>query len=104
MNLARVDLNSCHWEHSSPGMRVKRAALNGKQLRLIEIGPDFGEPDWCEAGHIGYVLEGEMEIHFEGGTERLAAGDGLFIAGGSKHRHKSKAVSDLVRLILVEDV
>ena len=103
MDSVRIDLDQCQWDYASPGMRVKCAARNGRQLRLVEIGPDFGEADWCEVGHAGYVLEGELEIQFEGAMERLSAGDGLLIPQGKKARHKSRAVSGVVRLILVED-
>lgn len=84
-------------------MRVKRAMKHGRQVRLVEIGPDTGEADWCEVGHIGYVLEGELETSFDGAMERLSAGDGLVIPAGKRYRHKSKAINGTVRLLLVDD-
>jgi quercetin dioxygenase-like cupin family protein len=34
----------------------------------------------------------------------LSLGDGLFIPAGEKHKHKAKVLTDVVRIILVEDV
>ena len=92
MDSVRIDFDQYEWEYGSAGMRVKRVVRGGKQMRLVEIGPDFGEADWCEEGHTGVVLEGELEIHFDKTIERLSAGDGVFILGGREARHKSKAV------------
>jgi len=103
MESIRIDFSRIDWDTRSAGMRVKRAVQQGKQVRLVEIGPDTGEADWCEVGHVGYVLEREIETSFDGAVERLTAGDGLVIPGGKKYRHKSKAINGTVRLLLVDD-
>ncbi len=104
MNSIRIIFDQIEWDYKSAGMRVKRVVRDGKQLRLVEIGPDSGEANWCEEGHVGYILEGELETNINGSVERLSAGDGLIIPGGGKYRHKSKVVGGLVRLVLIEDV
>ena len=103
MDSIRVDLDQIAWDNKSAGTRVKRQLRHGKQMRLIEIGPDSGEPDWCEEGHVGYILEGELETSIDGTIVRLSAGDGLIIPSGKEYRHKPKAVNGAVRLILVDD-
>jgi quercetin dioxygenase-like cupin family protein len=103
MDSIRINFDQIEWDYKSAGMRMKRVMRHGKQLRLVEIGPESGEANWCEEGHVGYVIEGELETNINGSVERLTAGDGLFIPDGKKYRHKSKAVGGLVRLILVED-
>ena len=103
MNSIRINFDQIEWDHKSAGMRVKRVMRHGKQLRMVEIGPDSGEANWREEEHVGYILEGELETNVNGSVERLTAGDSLFIPGGKEYRHKSKAVGSLVRLILVED-
>ena len=62
------------------------------------------EPHWCEKGHIGYVLEGQLEITFE--NERLVynPGDGIFIPSGKEHKHSGRVLSEVVRVIFVEDL
>jgi len=103
MNSIKIIFDQIEWDYKSAGMRVKRVMQYGKQLRLVEIGPDSGEANWCEEGHVGYILEGELETNINGSIERLSAGDGLIIPNGKEYRYKSKAVSDIVRLVLVED-
>jgi len=103
MNSIRIDFDKINWDNKSAGMRVKRLLRHGKQMRLIEIGPDSGEANWCEVGHVGYILEGELETNIDGTIERLSAGDGLIIPSGKEYRHKSKAVNGVVRLVLVDD-
>jgi len=104
MNSIRINFDQIEWDNKSAGMRVKRVVRNGKQLRLVEIGPDSGEANWCEEGHVGYILEGELETNINGSVERMSAGDALLIPSGRQYRHKSKAVGSAVRLVLIEDV
>ena len=103
MNSIRIDFDQIDWDNKSAGMLVKSEWRHGKQMRMIEIGPDSGEPDWCEAGHVGFILKGELETNIDGMTERLSAGDRLIIPSGKKYRHKSKAVTGVIRLVLVDD-
>jgi len=72
-------------------------------LRLVEYATDM-QPHWCEKGHIGYLLEGTLEIRFESGALVFNAGDGIFIPAGKDHRHTARPVSDLVRAVFVEDL
>ena len=71
---------------------------------MVEFSKEFVEPDWCTKGHIGYILEGQMEINFDGKKVVFNAGDGVFIPAGEKHRHKGRVLTDIVKVILVEDV
>jgi len=103
VNSVRVDFDRIGWDNKSAGMHVKRMLRHGKQIRMVEIGPESGEPDWCEVGHVGYIVEGELETNIDGQIERLSAGDGLIIPSGVKYRHKSKAINGVVWLILVDD-
>jgi len=104
MNSIRINFDQIEWDNKSAGMRVKRVTRHGKQLRLVEIGPDSGEANWCEEGHVGYILEGELETNVNGSVERLSAGDALLIPSGKNYRHKSKAVGGCVRLFLFDEV
>jgi hypothetical protein len=45
-----------------------------------------------------------MEIDFDGEVIAFGPGDGLFIPGGEKHKHKGRVLTDVVRVIFVEDV
>ena len=100
----RADFESMPWETPAAGIRCKSYEQNDRQLRLVEFGREFTEPDWCITGHIGYVLEGRMEVDFDGEVVVFEAGDGVFIPTGQEHKHKGKVLTDVVRMIFVEDV
>jgi len=104
MEDCRIDFDSLSWESPLPGVRHKSFEHGGTKLRLAEYSRDFVAPDWCTESHVGYVLEGEVDIDFDGHVERFSAGDGLFIPEGEEHRHKPTVVTDVVRLVLVERV
>ncbi len=103
MDEAKINFAELSWDESNVGIRSKAVVRNGRKLRLVEFTSAFVEYDWCIKGHIGYVLDGELEINFSDRMERFSAGDGIIIAGGEAERHKAKVVDSIVRLILVED-
>ncbi|MHC4798107.1 MAG: phosrestin, partial [Planctomycetota bacterium] len=86
------------------GVRFKTCQQGGKQLRLVEFTRGFVEPDWCTKGHIGYVLEGQLEVDFERDIVVFKTGDGLFIPAGEENKHMAKVLSDVVRIVLVEEL
>ncbi|MEP7341927.1 MAG: cupin domain-containing protein [Acidobacteriota bacterium] len=99
----KIDFDAIAWNSPAPGIRSRAFTHFGKQVRLLEITRDFVEEDWCLKGHAGYVIEGELEIDFDGETIIYRAGDGLLIQPGESSRHKPKAVSQVVKLFFVED-
>ena len=99
----KVDLKKMAWESPLGGLRFKAMKDDVKQLRLVEYGGDM-EPHWCEKGHIGYVLEGQFEITFEKEVAIFNPGDGIFIPPGAEHRHMGKALTDVVRAVMIEDI
>ena len=103
MGKYKVDFGSIGWETPMQGLRFKVQKQGGRQLRLVEYARDM-EPHWCEKGHIGYVLEGRFEITFEKEVAIFNPGDGIFIPSGAEHRHMGKVLTDVVRVVMVEDV
>ncbi len=99
----RIDFERLPWDIGPTGIRSKTGLGDGRQIRLVELEGNDREHDWCVTGHVGYVLEGELEIAFEDRTERFTTGAGFFIRSGEDERHKSKAVGRRVVLFLVED-
>lgn len=100
----RVNFEGIAWSVPARGVRFKALEHEGRRLRLVEFSREFVEPDWCRKGHIGFVLEGRMQLEFAGSTVMCGPGDGLFIPPGETHKHKAVVLSELVRAILVEDV
>jgi ethanolamine utilization protein EutQ (cupin superfamily) len=104
MEKYRIDFKTIPWETPTVGVRFKAYEQDGRKLRLAEFTKEFVESDWCIKGHIGYVLDGQMEIDFDGKVTMFGPGDGLFIPAGEKHKHKAKVLTDILKIILVEDV
>jgi len=103
MDERKIDFGALEWRTPLPGARCKAAQQDNRLLRLVEFTKGFVEPGWCTKGHIGYVLEGEMDVDFGGEVVRYSTGDGLMIPEGKEKRHKVTVVTDVVRLILVEN-
>jgi hypothetical protein len=98
----KINFDSLAWASPAPGIRFKAFTYAGQKLRLLEFSKGFIEPDWCLKAHIGLVLEGTMDLDFNGTIVHFSKGDGIFIPGGEKSKHKAK-VREFVRLVLVED-
>jgi quercetin dioxygenase-like cupin family protein len=103
MEQYKVDFDSMPWETPAEGVRFKSYEQDGRKLRLVEFAREFVETEWCMKGHIGYVLQGQMEIDFDGKVVAFSSGDGIFIPAGEKHKHKAKVLTNMVKVILVED-
>ncbi len=104
MEQYRIDFKSMPWESPAAGVKFKAYERNGRKLRLVEFTREFVEPDWCTKEHIGYILEGKLEVSFDGKVIVFGPGDGLFISSGEKHKHKSRVLTDAVKIIMAEDV
>jgi hypothetical protein len=99
-----VLFDSLEWNSLGHGSRFKLFQSGTKQLRLLEFTSDFVDPSWCEKGHIGYVVRGELEIDFQGNVVRYPEGSGIVISSGSSSGHKARPVTPTVLLFLVEDI
>ena len=99
----KIPFESLTWEVPADGVRFKAYERDGRKLRLVEFSREFVEPDWCTKGHIGYILEGQMELDFDGKVIVFGPGDGVFIPAGREHKHKGRVLTDKVTAILVED-
>ena len=118
----KITFAALPWESPMPGVRFKRYAAGGKQLRLVEYTREFAEPDWCGKGHTGYVIDGELEIDFHGTVVLYSPGDAIptpkdggsavrrqgcrsrLIPPGEGDRHKAKILTDTATVFLSEDV
>ncbi|MHC4646672.1 MAG: cupin domain-containing protein [Planctomycetota bacterium] len=104
MEQYKVDFESMAWESPTAGVRFKAYEQDGKKLRLAEFSKGFVEPDWCSKGHIGYILEGQLEVNFDGKVIVFGPGDGIFIPAGEEHKHKGTALTKAVKVVVVEHV
>lgn len=101
---AVVVFEDLSWKSPALGVRMKSFVQNGKRLRLVEFSHQFEESDWCRKGHIGYLLDGTLEIDFGGELRTLTLGNGFLIPAGDDFKHKAKVIGDKAVIFLVEDV
>lgn len=100
----KIDFDLLPWDYPAPGSRSKRHLDGPRQIRVVELTDEFVELHWCELGHTGVVLLGELEIDFQGQKVRYPEGSVLLIPPGPDTAHKAYSVTPLVRLFLIEDV
>jgi quercetin dioxygenase-like cupin family protein len=103
MDLYRLRFDDLEgWESNAPGVRFRRRTNGAAGLRMIEMLSSASHPDWCIVGHSGCVLEGTLEIEFDHEVVRFQAGDGMVIPPGQAHRHRPRAITDRVRIAVVD--
>ena len=98
----KIRFEAIPWTSPMRGVRHKVEPIGDKKFRLVEYTPEM-EPHWCERGHAGYILDGQMEIEFKEGAQIFKAGDGVNIPDGPEHMHKATVVSGVVRAFFIED-
>ncbi len=87
MTTEAIPFASIPWSDKQPHLRVKSVIRGRQRFRLVRFGLGYVESGWCETGHVGYLIEGEIEIAFEDGIRTFKQGDGLAIPDGVPHRH-----------------
>jgi quercetin dioxygenase-like cupin family protein len=98
----RIDFESVPWEWPMNGVRQKAVTDGGNRVRLVEYSKAM-PLHWCEKGHYGYILQGRLEIELGEGIRIFEEGDGVFIPDGGQHKHRARVLSDVVRVVFVED-
>lgn len=96
--------DSSSWQTPAPGARFKAFRNQARQIRLLELTPEFVEADWCEKGHAGIVLQGELELEFHDRVVRFPEGAVIVIPAGTASGHKARSITPMVQLFLVEDL
>jgi quercetin dioxygenase-like cupin family protein len=104
MSKFKVAFDAMAWDEGRPGVRFKTYCDDARQIRLVEFQTSTAFEQWCDLGHIGHVLEGRLEIDFNGEVVAFSAGDGLFIPAGSPSAHRAVSIIPGTRLIMVEDI
>ena len=99
----KIKFDDIEWESQIEGVRYKKYIYNNKQVRLVEYSKEM-PPHWCDKGHYGMILEGEMEIEYPNEKIIYRKGDGVFIPDGVEHKHRGRVLTESVKVIFVEDV
>jgi quercetin dioxygenase-like cupin family protein len=99
----KVDFEKLEWESPIDGVRHKYIEQNNFRMRLVEYSKEM-PLHWCEKGHYGYLIDGQMQIEFAESKIIYNQGDGIFIPDGHEHRHRGKTISDKVLVFFIEKV
>ena len=97
----RAEFDKLEWESPFEGVRHKYIDQNNLRMRMVEYSKEM-QPHWCEKGHYGYVIEGQMQIEYENTKIIYKPGDGIFIPDGPDHRHRGKSLSARVLIFFIE--
>jgi quercetin dioxygenase-like cupin family protein len=100
----KVMFDELEWIEVGDGMRFKRFQQGELQLRLVEWDKSMLHLDWCLKGHVGYVIEGVVEIDVAGKVFQYQQGDVLVLPEGEAHKHRPKVLSEKMRFFSVEKV
>ena len=105
----RVPFGELPWAEDAPGIRAREVDVGGARWATVEYEAGAAREEWCEEGHRGFVVAGEIEYEFDDGGEplRAAEGEAFFLPpaplGGGAHRGRNPSES-ATRLFLIYDV
>lgn len=109
MNEARnVPFGDVAWTDDAPGIQAKETEVDGVRWAIVEYSEGTGREKWCENGHRGFVLRGEIEYEFDNGwiPLRVSAGEAFFLLSApldeGAHRGRNLAPGP-TRLFLIDD-
>ena len=103
-----VRFGEMDWTDDAPGIRAREAEVEGARWAIVQYGEGARREEWCEEGHRGYVVEGEIAYEFDDVREPLRATEGeAFLLppatlGGGAHRGRNVAQGP-TRLFLIDD-
>lgn len=104
----KVPFGELGWTDDAPGIRALEAEVSGARWATVEYARGASRAEWCEEGHRGYVLRGEIEYEFDDGREPLRASEdeAFFLPaaalGAGAHRGRNLAPGP-TRLFLIDD-
>lgn len=99
-----LDLAQTPWVDDVPGIRARQLIVSGRRWAIVEYAAGARREEWCQDGHAGFVLEGEIQFEFADGASAMTfrAGQGFALATGTGHRGRCPAHSG-VRMFLIDD-
>ena len=98
MGYHRLQFASAPW---TPGaQQLERKKVGGAGAAVLEFGPGFSDPNWCERAHVAYVLSGTLSLEVDGHVEEIGTGYGFVTERGTRHRASNPGPTP-VRLFVV---
>lgn len=105
----RVPFGELAWADDAPGIRAREVEVRGARWATVEYEAGAAREDWCEEGHRGFVISGQIEYEFDDGGDLLRASEGeaFFLPpaalGDGAHRGRNPSGARTT-LFLIDDV
>jgi hypothetical protein len=97
----KIDFNHLQWQVPATGVRHKILVIGDIRFRLVEYSVEM-PLHWCERGHRGYLLDGDMQIEYVDETIVYRRGDGIHIPDGAEHRHRATVLTTTATAFFLE--
>ncbi|HKH11151.1 MAG TPA: hypothetical protein VKA73_08405 [Rubrobacter sp.] len=104
----RVPFGELPWADDGPGIQAREVDVGGARWATVEYEEGAAREEWCEEGHRGFVLAGEIEYEFDDGSEPLRASEGEAFylppasLGAGAHRGRNRS-GGATRLFLIDE-
>ena len=97
-----VRLSEVDWQPDAEGINVRELTVDGRRWALVRYGPATQRQEWCEDGHLGVVVSGEIEYEFEDGGTPLSGrpGDAFTLSTGRGHRGRNTGTGATILLVI----
>jgi len=99
MTQATIPFPTMPWQPGAHPLERKKHDTS-HSVTILEFEPGFLDPNWCERGHVGYVLSGSVRLEYEKEATFLGEGEAFVIGAGTRHR-ASNPGTVTVRLFVV---
>jgi quercetin dioxygenase-like cupin family protein len=100
---AVVPFSEQSWEQEADGVRALVCQVDAARWAIVEYAPGAGRPEFCDVGHEGYVISGEIEYEFASGGKIVArAGEGFVLPADDLHRGVNHGTVP-ARLLVIDD-
>ena len=103
MSFTRLPFQSLEWIPGAHPLEKKKL-VERHPVVLLEFAPGFEDPNWCERGHIIYVLDGVLELRLDHRTEQVCAGDACVIDPQTRHRANNPGRKPVRLFVVSTDV
>ena len=80
-------------------LETKRVPTSPGVVRL-EFAPGFKDPNVCLNGHVIYVIEGALTLHFDDASRVIGAGEACVIEPGTGHRAANEGDAPVTILVV----
>ncbi len=76
-----------NYEKILEGTSFTYEMMGETKIRLVEYSPNYIADYWCDKGHVIFVLEGELEIHYQNETSHVVKKGMSYLVGDDSMTH-----------------